>query len=133
MVLGLRPRPASPLFVPVTTFVMIADIASWAGALALVRQGRTGRGGWLLNTMGSLGLTSAVLLGIGSVIRKCECRFVVRRCTLGSHQGVVRKADAMHPELGFADKVEWELLAIELARIIGCGTLLVRKRWDAEL
>jgi hypothetical protein len=70
--LGLRPRPsASPLFVPVTTFVVLVDVFSWAGALVLARRRRTGRGAWLLDTMGVFGLTSAVVLGLGSVIRKC--------------------------------------------------------------
>jgi hypothetical protein len=43
----------------------------------------------------------------------------------------VLKIGVMHPELGFADKVQWELLMTELARIAGCSMLLLRSRWES--
>jgi hypothetical protein len=74
MLLGLRPPASkSPLFFPVTTFVVLTDVGAWAATLVLARKGLTGRGDWLLDTMARLQLASSVLLGIGSVIRKCKC------------------------------------------------------------
>jgi hypothetical protein len=72
MLLGWRPAPTkSPLFFPVTTFVVITDTVCWPAALFLARRGRTGRGDWLLDTMARLQIASSVLLGLGSVTRKC--------------------------------------------------------------
>ena len=73
MVFGNAPRPSkSPLFLPVTTFVVTTDVFSWLATLVLARRRKTGRTDWLLDTMAKLQLTSSVLLGIGSVIRKCQ-------------------------------------------------------------
>lgn len=76
MLFGNAPRPSkSPLFLPVTTFVVTTDVFSWLAALVFARRRKTGHTDWLLDTMAKLQLASSVLLGIGSVIRKCECLF----------------------------------------------------------
>ncbi|KAH9916056.1 uncharacterized protein B0H18DRAFT_1013451 [Fomitopsis serialis] len=113
MVFGSRPCPSqSPLFLPVTTFVVTTDVFSWVAALVLARQRRTGRSDWLLDTMAKLQLTSSVLLGIGSVIRK------------------YLKVGQIDPSLAWTDKVEWQLLGTTLFHIAGATAVLTRRRWE---
>ncbi|TFY64752.1 hypothetical protein EVJ58_g2404 [Rhodofomes roseus] len=113
MVFGNKPRPSrSPLFLSVTAFVVTTDVFSWIAALVLARQRKTGRTDWLLDTMAKLQLTSSVLLGIGSVIRK------------------YLKMGQINPVLSWADKVEWQLLGTTLLHIAGATAILTRRRWE---
>ncbi|KZT69091.1 hypothetical protein DAEQUDRAFT_765652 [Daedalea quercina L-15889] len=113
MVFSDAPRPSkSPLFLPVTTFVVTTDVFSWIAALVLARQRKTGRTDWLLDTMAKLQLTSSVLLGIGSVVRK------------------YLKISEIYPGLSWTEKMEWQLLGTTLLHIAGATAILTRCRWE---